>query len=282
MNQKFKTKILHGKPIAEEIYKDIAKQVINLKVKPKLGIILIGTNSASLIYIKQKIAICERLGFGYEWIQKDENLSTDAVLKIVEDLNNSKEITGIIVQMPLPEQIDQIKVTETILPKKDVDGLNPTNMGRTFLGVGFERLTPCTATGVIKMLEYYKIDYIGKKVCVVGSGNIAGKPIAIMLSNRKATVTICNSRTVDLAKQTVAADILIVAVGKKNLIKSDMVKKGGIVIDIGITKEEGKKIRGDVDEEKLIGVASALSPIPGGVGLLTVACLMVNLLKTVK
>jgi len=282
MNQKFKTKILYGKPIAEEIYKNIAKQVINLKVKPKLGIVLIGTNSASLIYIKQKIAICKRLGFGYELIQKDENLSTDEVLKIVEDLNNSKEITGIIVQIPLPEQIDQIKVTEAILSEKDVDGLNPTNMGRTFLGVDFERLTPCTATGVIKMLEYYEIDYIGKKVCVVGSGNIAGKPIAIMLSNRKATVTICNSKTVDLAKQTVAADILIVAVGKKNIIKSDMVKKGGIVIDIGITKEEGKKIRGDVDAEKLIGVASALSPIPGGVGLLTVACLMVNLLKTVK
>ena len=280
---KLSTVVMDGKLVAGQIYSDISKRALEgLARKPKLAIILIGNDAPSQIYIKQKIKACEELGFEYilDARSEDKALSTADVVNLVEQYNKDQSVTGMIVQMPLPAHIDKQEVIKAISPKKDVDGIHPLNFGLTVLGREFENLTPCTATGVVKMLEFFKIELEGKKVVVIGSGIIAGKPIAAMLSNRRATVTICNSKTKDLAEYTVGADIIVVAVGRAKLLKASMVKEGAVVIDVGISRGEDGKIVGDTDFEGLWGKVAYISPVPGGVGKLTVACLMSNLLKS--
>jgi methylenetetrahydrofolate dehydrogenase (NADP+)/methenyltetrahydrofolate cyclohydrolase len=273
--------IMRGEEVAEAIYEKISKGKANSQKKIKLVILLVGNNPASLIYIKQKIKACEKLGFEcqLEHLKNPEEVSTKSLIKKIEEFNNDEEVTGIIVQMPLPEHINKTEILAAIDRKKDVDGLNPFNMGQTFLGVEFEDLTPCTATGVIRMMEYYQVELVGKKVVVIGSGNIAGKPTAMMMSNRKATVTVCNSKTVNLKEITLGADVIVVAVGQKCLLMSDMVKKGAVVVDIGINRNEDGSLCGDSEYEKLLDKVKAITPVPGGVGKMTVACLMENLAK---
>lgn len=276
------TKILDGKAVAESIYDGIKSSMSDVTKKPKLVIIMLGDNTASLVYIKQKIAACEMLGFDYklEHIDDAGKWTNDDVIDLIEKYNKDKTVTGMIVQMPLPEHLDKTAIIPHISPEKDVDGLTPYSYGLTTLGVEFERFSPCTAKGVVKMLEFYKIPITGQRVVVVGSGIIAGKPIALMLSNRKATVTICNSKTEYLAEVTKMADILVLAVGKAKMIDAKMVKKDAVVIDVGISRDGDEKISGDADFEALLPIVSAISPVPGGVGKLTVACLMENLLKS--
>lgn len=279
---------MDGKVVAEQIYSEISSGYLlalesgKLKRKPKLMIVMLGNNEASAIYIKMKIKACEKLGFDYEVDHhpEAEKYSTEQVIeKIVRKHNLDSGVDGIIVQMPLPPQIDKTAVIRAIDPSKDVDGLHPLSYGETALGVEFEYYAPCTARGVVKMLEYYNVPIAGQRVVVIGSGIIAGKPIAMMLSNRKATVTVCNSKTRDLADITRQADILVVAVGSARMIKADMVKEGAVVVDVGISRDGLEKISGDVDFEKVSPKARLISPVPGGVGKLTVACLMENLLK---
>jgi methylenetetrahydrofolate dehydrogenase (NADP+) / methenyltetrahydrofolate cyclohydrolase len=273
---------MKGEEVAEAIYEKIAQgKAKNPQKKIKLVILLVGNNAASLIYIKQKIKACEKLGFvcHLEHLENAEEVSTKSLIKKIEEFNDDKEVTGIIVQMPLPDQINKSEILAAIDKNKDVDGLNPFNMGQTFLGVEFENLTPCTATGVIRMMEYYKIELKGRNVVVIGSGNIAGKPTAMMMSNRKATVTICNSKTENLKEITLKADLVVVAVGQKCLLMSDMVKTDAVVVDIGINRNEDGSLCGDSEYQALLSKVKAITPVPGGVGKMTVACLMENLAK---
>lgn len=278
---------MDGKLVAASIYDEIksnfksAMEAGKLKTPPKLVIVMIGNDPASGIYVKQKIKACKKLGFEcvVDHYEEAEKYHTEDVIGIVRKHNLDNSVNGIIVQLPLPSKVDKSRVIRSISPEKDVDGLHPLSYGETTLGVEFEYYYPCTARGVIKMLEYYKINVSGKVAVVVGSGIIAGKPIAIMLSNRKATVTICNSKTQDLPSFTKLADILVVAVGSAKMITADMVKEGVIVVDVGISKDGNENISGDVDFDAVSPKASFISPVPGGVGRLTVACLMENLLK---
>jgi methylenetetrahydrofolate dehydrogenase (NADP+)/methenyltetrahydrofolate cyclohydrolase len=285
--QKAESKLMDGKVVATSIYKQIKQNYQQalasgkLKRPPKLVIILIGNNEASLIYVRQKIKACEELGFECFLDHRKEAEKYDAkkVGEIINEHNNDAGVDGIIVQMPLPNEIDPADVLISVTPKKDVDGLTPLSYGQTALGANFEYYPPCTANGVVKMLEYYKVPVSGQKVVVVGAGIVAGKAVALMLMNRKATVTVCNSKTPNLADITKSADILVVAVGKAKMIKAEMVKAGAVVVDIGISRDGLEKISGDVDFDAVEPIAKLISPVPGGVGKLTVACLMENLLK---
>lgn len=278
---------MDGKVVAESIYAGIeadfkvARDSGKLARKPKLVIVMIGNNESSAIYVRMKIKACERLGFDYflDHYPEADYYDTQKVIEIVRKHNLDQSVDGIIVQMPLPAQIEKVTVIRAIDPAKDVDGLHPLNYGETSLGVDFEYYVPPTARGVVRMLEFYKVPIAGQRVVVIGSGIIAGKPIAMTLSNRKATVTICNSKTRDLGEISRIADILVVAVGSARLIKADMVKPGSVVVDVGISKDGLEKTSGDVDFDAVKDKVRLISPVPGGVGRLTVACLMENLLK---
>lgn len=296
VKDKFANKIMDGKLVADEIYKSIeknyqqAKALGKLKRPPKLVVILIGANEASLVYIKQKIKACEMLGFDCEIDQHADSKGYD--LEKVREIirkhnlrgyqagqNGAEGLDGIILQMPLPEGIPKQWALATINPKYDVDGVHPLSYGETALDRELEYYPPCTANGVIKMLEYYKVDIEGKRIVIVGTGIVAGKGIGLMLMNRGATVTFCNSKTSNLKSITKEADILISAVGKSKFIKADMVKKDAVVVDVGISRDGEERLSGDVDFENVIKKVKLISPVPGGVGKLTVACLMENLLK---
>jgi methylenetetrahydrofolate dehydrogenase (NADP+)/methenyltetrahydrofolate cyclohydrolase len=278
--------LIDGKKIANEIYENLAKEVDKLKkehtLQPKLAVILVGDNPASLSYIKQKRKACEKTGI--EWVQfdYDTNLSQAELLDKIEELNQDYSVHGILIQLPLPDHFEVPKVIRAIDPHKDVDGFTAYNLGKMFLSTEFEDLPPCTPAGVIKMLEYYNIKVEGMDATIVGASNIVGKPLSIMLLNRGATPTICHIKTKDLKKHTLNADLLCVAVGKINLITEDMVKEGAVVIDIGINRTEDGKLRGDCDFEKISAKASYITPVPGGAGPMTVACLMENTVKAAK
>jgi len=278
--------LIDGKKVASELIEKLKREVDELKTLnraiPKLVIIQVGADPASDVYIRQKKNACEKVGILIEHIKFDASITMEELNKKIVQLNDDSSVTGILVQSPLPPHIDEPNVFKMISPYKDVDGFTAYNMGKMLLSVQFEDLVPCTARGVIRLLEYYKIDVVGKRVAMIGSSNIVGKPLAVMLSNRKATVTICNSKTVDLAMHTLNADIVCVAVGKPNLITAEMVRDGVIVIDIGINRLEDGKLVGDVDFENVSKKASFITPVPGGVGPMTVACLMENTLIAYK
>lgn len=278
--------LIDGKKIANEIYENLAKEVSELKEKhtlaPKLAVIMVGDNPASLSYIKQKRKACEKTGI--EWVQfdYDESLTQAELLDKIEELNQDYSIHGILVQLPLPEHFEVPKVIRAIDPHKDVDGFTAYNLGKMFLDTAFEDLPPCTPAGVIKMLEYYDIDSEGMDATIVGASNIVGKPLATMLLNRGATPTICHIKTKDLKKHTLNADLLCVAVGKAGLITEDMVKEGAVVIDIGVNRTDEGKLVGDCDFETIEKKASYITPVPGGAGPMTVACLMENTVRAAK
>jgi methylenetetrahydrofolate dehydrogenase (NADP+)/methenyltetrahydrofolate cyclohydrolase len=275
-------KILDGKKLSEKIKEEVKKEVEELKkegITPGLAVILVGNNPASQTYVRMKKNACAQVGiksFGYEF---DENISEDELLSTIKEINENPEIHGLLVQLPLPKHIDTTKILEAVAPEKDVDGFHPYNMGR--LVEGLDSFAPCTPLGVMELFKEYNIDVKGKDVCVVGASNIVGKPMWALLVNAWATVDICHIETKDLAAHTKRADIVIVGVGKVNLITADMIKDGAIVVDIGINKVDGK-IVGDVDFENVSKKASFITPVPGGVGPMTIAMLLKNTIKAVK
>ena len=276
---------MDGRKISKEILLSLSSEVARMHVShihPKIAVILVGKDPASLSYIKQKQKACSTTGI--EWVQFDyeESITTEELIDKIHELNEDESIHGILVQLPLPKHVYSPDVIKAISPMKDVDGFTAYNIGKMFLSTEFEDLAPCTPLGVIKMLEYYDIEIEGKEAVVVGHSNIVGKPLSTMLLNRNATVTTCHIYTKDLASHTKRADILCVGVGKANLITADMVKDGAVVVDIGVNRMEDGKLCGDTDFEEISKKASYITPVPGGAGPMTVACLMLNVVSAAK
>ena len=275
-----KAQILDGKKVAEEVRAAIKKEVDEIKSKgghiPGLAVVLVGENPASKVYVGQKEKKCKEVGFNSFLHKLPVSTTEGELLKLIETLNNDKAVDGILVQLPLPQQIDSDKVLKTIDPSKDVDGFHPMNMG--YLVTGLPAVHPCTPKGIMYLLDAYGIEIEGKHAVVVGRSNIVGKPIAHLLLDRNATVTICHSRTNDLGAITRQADIIVAAVGRPRMITGSMVKEGAVVVDVGINRlEEG--LVGDVDFKTVGDVASWITPVPGGVGPLTIAMLLKNTLE---
>lgn len=277
--------LLDGKKVAREVVAKARADVDALKalgIQPKLAVIQVGEDPASSVYIGQKVKRCKEADIESEHIQLGASVTTEEIVERVQALNEDRRVHGVLVQLPLPAHVNTPLVMRAIDPQKDVDGFTAYNVGKMTLGAEFERLTPCTAQGVIDLLEAYNIGVEGKDVVMVGASNVVGKPLAIMMLNRGATITVCHIKTKDLASHTRRADILCVAVGKRNLITADMVKDGVVVVDIGINRGEDGKLYGDTDFEAISQKAYAITPVPGGVGQMTVACLMSNIVKAAK
>ena len=271
--------ILDGKKIKAEILDELKEEVSKLPVKPNFVVIQVGDDPASNVYIKQKAKMAEYVGYGYTHLKLDNDTSEEEILKEIDKINKDKNIHGVLVQMPVPDKIDTNKVQNAVLPEKDVDGLSDMNAGMLFHGK--DALYSCTPYGVMEMFKRYNISLEGKHAVVIGRSNLVGKPMGTMLTNAGATVTLCHSKTKDLAKHTKMADILVVGVGKPKMITSDMVSEGTIVIDVGINRlEDG--LCGDVDFENVKDKCSYITPVPGGVGPMTVAMLGKNILKAYK
>ena len=267
--------LLDGREAAKTLLDALKPKVKALD--PKLVVVQIGENPASASYIKQKVKSCEAVGMRSEHKHLPEKTSLKELMSLIEDLNADGDVTGFIVQLPLPKHLESHvpEIIRAIDPKKDVDGFGAYNLGKMFLATEFEHLPPATPSGIIALLEHYKIDVAGKHAVIVGRSNIVGKPVAIMLLNRDATVTICHSKTKDLAAITKQADILIAAVRQPNLITGDMVKNGVVVVDVGMNQMDTGLV-GDVDFNAVKQKASAITPVPGGVGPMTVASLIRN------
>ena len=268
------TTILDGKNLRDKILTDLKTRITKFEQKPTLVVILIGENPASKIYVNNKKKTAESLGINSTVINYPTDVSEEELLKKIEELNENPDVHAILVQLPLPNHINKFKVINAIKPSKDVDGFTPYNAGRLFIG---ERpfAYPCTPKGIIRLLEEYNIQISGKHAVIVGRSNIVGKPLAQMLLDKNATVTVCHSHTENLAEITKTADILISAVGGK-IIWKNMVKSNCVVVDVGIFKDENGKTRGDVDFDEVASQTSFISPVPGGVGPMTIAMLMEN------
>lgn len=270
--------ILDGKIVSNKLKNEIKEKVSNLEVKPGLAVIFIGKDPASQIYVKLKRKVCEELGIYIEEHIFDENVTQKEIIDLLDDLNEDDSIHGILLQSPIPYHLNILELFDRISPEKDVDGFNLVNVGK--LSQGQDCFVPCTPLGIMRLLKEYDIEIEGKNCVVVGRSNIVGRPMAQLLINENGTVTVCHSKTKNLAEITKTADILIVAVGKPEFITQDMVKEGAIVVDVGINRVEGsKKIKGDVDFETVKNKCEFITPVPGGVGPMTIITLMSNLLK---
>ena len=276
--------LIDGKALSQKVQESVAKEVETLKqeknIVPGLAVILVGDDPASHAYVNMKAKACEKVGFYSITHNMPDTISQDEIIATIEMINANPRLDGILVQLLLPKHIDTDKILEVIDPKKDVDGFHAYNVGR--LVTGLDTFVPCTPLGVMKMFEEYNIDLEGKDVCVVGASNIVGKPMASLLLNANATVTVTHIFTKDLKAHTSKADIVVVGVGVPGLIKEDMVKEGAIVIDIGINRLENGKLVGDVDFENVSKKCSYITPVPGGVGPMTIAMLLSNTLKSAK
>ncbi len=268
--------IINGQKIAQNLRKNIGEQVAHLERKPGLAVILVGDDPASAVYVRNKDNACKEVGFYSEKINKSADISQAELLTEVERLNNDDKIDGILVQLPLPRHLDANQVIEAINPAKDVDGFHSENIGK--LMQNKPHLRPCTPKGVMTMLATTGVDLIGKNCVVVGASNIVGRPMAMELLNAHATVTICNSKTTDLSNKIKNADVVVVAVGNPQFIKGSWIKIGAIVIDVGINKLESGQLVGDVDFDSAEKVAGWITPVPGGVGPMTIATLLENTL----
>ena len=271
--------IINGKEIGQEIRKSVEVRVNALKqqgITPGLAVILVGDNPASKTYVANKQKSCEAIGMFSELIKMPEDTTQDALLDQIRDLNNRQDIHGILVQLPLPKHIDEDAVIATISPEKDVDGFSPVSVGKMMLGQ--DTYLPCTPFGVMKLLEHSGIDVAGKHAVIVGRSHIVGKPMGQLLLQKDATVTYTHSKTPDLPSFTKQADILIAAVGRENFITKEHIKPGAVVIDVGINRDENNKLCGDVNFADVDGIASHITPVPGGVGPMTIAMLMKNTL----
>lgn len=269
------TTILDGKKLSKQILNDLTVELAKLEEKPSLTVIQVGVNSASEIYVNIKKKTAENIGINSNVIKYPETISEKELLEKIEELNNDNAVNAILVQLPLPKQINSKNIIQAISPKKDVDGFHPENVGKIAIGVE-PYAYPCTPKGVLRLLAEYKIELEGKHVVVLGRSNIVGKPLSQMALNKNATVTICHSYTKNLSDITKTADILISAVGVKNIIRNGMVKKNSVIVDVGICKDDCCKICGDVDFEKVFEDVSFITPVPGGVGPMTIASLMEN------
>ncbi len=275
----FMGNILTSKKTAANLFKETNSLLEGLRkknVKAGLAVILVGNNPASELYVKKKKIACDELDITFELLRFDEKVSQEELLQTLSDLNNKETIHAVLVQLPLPKQLDTLKILNTVSPLKDVDGFTAFNLG--LLNYGKEEIVSCTAQGIVKILESTGTVIEGSNACIINHSIVVGRPLAQLLLNRGATVTICHAKTTDLAMHTKQADILITAVGKPKLINGDMVKSGAVVIDAGITKENGKTV-GDVDFESVKEVASYITPVPGGIGPMTIACLVYNVAK---
>ena len=273
-------KIIDGKEVSLYIKEKTRDEAAKLKTRPGLAVILVGDDPASHVYVNNKKKACEFCGFYSESYELPADASQDELLELIDVLNGNDMIHGILVQMPLPSHIDENAVIERIRPDKDVDAFNPVNVGKIMTG-DFDFL-PCTPAGVMELLKYYNIDVAGKRCAVIGRSNIVGKPMAMLMLHANATVTICHSRTKDLAEVVKQADIVVAAVGRKCFVTADMVKEGAVVVDVGINRGEDGKLYGDVDFESVSQKASYITPVPGGVGPMTIAMLMQNTLTSAK
>lgn len=268
--------ILDGKALAAKSKEAVKKEAESLQRKPGLAVIIVGNNPASRVYVNSKRKDCEDCGFLSEEYALPEETTQEELITLIETLNGREDIDGILCQLPLPKGIDEEAVLMAISPEKDVDGFHPMNMGA--LLVGKEGFLPCTPYGIMEILKEYNIDPNGKHCVVVGRSNIVGKPMALLLLQKHGTVAICHSRTKNLAEVCRSADILVAAVGKVNLITADMVKPGAVVIDVAMNRNEAGKLCGDADYPAVEAIASAITPVPGGVGPMTRAMLMKNTL----
>lgn len=272
--------IIDGKKLAKKIRGNLKIKCDELKekgIKPKFAVIMVGNDKASQIYVKNKSKACEEIGIEFEEYLLDENVNQEELIQQIEELNNDKTIHGILLQSPIPSHLDINEAFRTIAPEKDVDGFNPVNVGKLCLNQ--DTLVSCTPYGIMKMFEAYNIDLTGKNVTILGRSNIVGKPLIQCCLNKNATVTVCHSKTKDLEKHTKNADIVIAAIGKSKFVTADMIKQGSVVIDVGINRGEDGKITGDVDFENVSQKASYITPVPGGVGPMTIAMLMNNVIK---
>lgn len=276
-------KLINGKEVAQTVRNELKQEVIRLKeqgIEPGLTVILVGNNPASETYVRGKIRASEEVGIRSNLVRMSEEASEEKLLAVVKQLNEDPAVHGILVQLPLPAHMDPNKVIATISPNKDVDGFTPINMGN--LLVGLEGIIPCTPYGIMELLKRSGIETEGKHAVVVGRSNIVGKPISLLLQQANATVTMCHSRTRDLPSFTKQADILVVAVGMAEMITADHVKPGAVVIDVGMNRNREGKLVGDVDFGGVAPLASAITPVPGGVGPMTVAMLMKNTVIAAK
>ena len=274
--------IIDGKTLSDKILKEIEEEHSELQIsvgrKAGLAVIIVGENPASQIYVRNKIRACEKVGFHSETIRLDENITEENLLLEIEKLNNDNSIDGILVQLPIPKHIDELKVINAISAEKDVDGFHTTNIGKMMIGdeTGF---LPCTPAGVVHMFEEYNINLEGKDVLVIGQSNIVGKPMTLLLIKKRATVQVCNSKTKNLSEKLQKADVIVAAAGSPKLIKATDVKEGVVIIDVGINRVDGK-LCGDVDFEEVSKKASFITPVPGGVGPMTIAMLIKNTFKS--
>lgn len=276
-------KLIDGKELAKKIRMNLKNEVDELKnmgINPKLAVIMVGDDKASKVYVKNKSKACEEIGIEYEEFLMEDNISMEELLKLIENLNNRKDIHGILLQSPIPKNLQINEAFNKISYKKDVDGFNPINVGK--LSIGEDCFISCTPFGVVKMLEEYDIETQGKNVVIIGRSNIVGKPLIQCMLQKNATVTVCHSKTENIKEITKNADILIAALGKAKFVTSDMVKDGAVIIDVGINRNDDGKIVGDVDFENVEKKASYITPVPGGVGPMTIAMLMTNVVKAAK
>lgn len=267
-------KIIDGKAIAQEIRADLAKRVAELTAQgktPGLHVVLVGDNPASKVYVRNKQRACEEVGINSTVHRLAEDTTREQLLGLIEQLNADSMVHGILVQLPLPAHLDEEEVINAISPEKDVDGFHPSNVGKLYIGT--KGLIPCTPAGVLELVKRTGVPIAGQNVVIIGRSNIVGKPAAALFLRENATVTICHSRTKDVAAEARRADILIAAVGRPQLVKKDWVKPGAVVIDVGINRVDGG-IVGDVDFEEVKEVAGAITPVPGGVGPMTIAMLL--------
>lgn len=271
---------LDGKALAQKVKERVRQEAAGLPRRPGLAMVLVGEDPASHVYVRGKSRDCEQCGIYGETYDLPENTTQTQLLALVEELNGREDIDGIIVELPLPAHLDERQVLEAVAPDKDVDCFHPFNAGKLF--VGEKGFLPCTPAGIMELLEEYHIDPAGKRAVVVGRSNIVGKPVAMLLLKKDATVTICHSRTEGLAEICRQADILVAAVGKRGVLTADMVKEGAVVIDVAMNRDEDGKLCGDLDHTATAEKAAYLSPVPGGVGPMTRAVLMENTLFAAK
>lgn len=271
--------ILDGKKLSNEIIENIKKEIAKIDKKIVFAIIWVGNDEASSIYVNKKIATCESVGIIPKLFHLNDDVLEEELLNLIDKLNSDDDVAGILVQSPIPKHLDINKCFNRISPDKDIDGFSVASSGRLFLGN--ESFVPCTPKGIMRLLDYYNISLKGKSVCIINRSNIVGKPLLHLLVNRDATVTMCHSKTVNIASHIKNADIVISAVGKPNFITGDMIKIGAVVIDVGISRVDGKVV-GDVDFGSVCDKASYITPVPGGVGPVTIAMVLENILCAVR
>lgn len=275
--------LIDGKELAKKIRMELKDEVNELKkqeIKPKLAVIMVGDDKASKVYVKNKSKACEEIGIEYEEFLLDSNITMQDLLSLIDNLNNRDDIHGILLQSPIPKNLDINQAFNKIDYRKDVDGFHPINVGK--LSIGEDCFVSCTPLGVTKMLDEYNIDVQGKNVVIIGRSNIVGKPLIQCMLKKNGTVTVCHSKTQNIEEITKRADILIAALGKAKFVTADMVKDGAVIIDVGINRNDDGKLVGDVDFENIKDKASYITPVPGGVGPMTIAMLMNNVVKAAK